>query len=538
MLGLASFAAQAQVTPPSWASVQRATGGAGDLNIGRKTVVAADGSQILGGVFEGTMTIGGTTLTAGAGDTHYFLAKFNPNGTLAWAGTADETSGDTDASLAVDPQGNVYIAGYFAGSITFGPLVINGPTDGSTDAFLVKLDPQGVPLWYKTGGISNGDAYVGGVATDAAGNVYVSGDYSGQISFGGGAANQLVSGNSNVFLYKFSATGTPAWARQGGGTNGDFNYDLAADAAGNTYLTGSMRGTAVFGNVTLNTANTDEDIYAVKYNPSGTALWAQRTGSAADDNANTIAVDAAGNVVVGGYANDRQVGTSFESDAFLARFDAQGNPMWTETITPSTGGEYGISGVAFDNRGGLYAIGAFAGTLTLDGNTLTAADETPFIARYDGQGRAIWLNAPTGATVDDQSVFFDVTTDAAGNAYVAGGALGNISFGPIASPGTGIGAFLAKLNAGGTITAARSRTTELALGVYPNPAAERATLQLPQGGGQLTMSDALGRTVRQQALPATAGTHEVSLAGLQPGLYQLRATLGNGQVATARLTVR
>lgn len=539
VLGLVGFSGQAQVAAPTWASVQRVTSSPDpeNLSVGWKVVVAPDGSQFFYGQFTGSVTIGGTTLTAGPEDNQFFLAKLNPAGTLAWVRQGEEVSGDSESALAVDAAGNVYLAGFFGRRFSFGSVVFTSAT-GVTDSFLLKLDPQGETVWSKTGGVTNGNAYVGGVATDAAGNVYISGDFMGQLDFGGGAATQLTSNDSNIFLYKFSSSGAPVWARQAGGLSGDSNYDLAADAAGNTYLTGSIRGSATFGSVALNATTTDEDLYVAKFDAQGTALWAQRAGTTNDDQGQTIAADAAGTVAVGGYVNDIQVGPfEYESTAYLARFGAQGTLLWSRQIEPSVRGEYGIGGVAYDGRGGIYIVSSYIGELTLAGTTLTASEESPFVARYDGTGNAVWVGTTTHAAPSDESIFLDITTDAAGNAYLTGVVRGAVSFGSIATSGPNFSAVLAKLNTGGIITSTYPKVADLPLAAYPNPASERATVVLPHGGG-LVIVDALGRTVRTQALPTTAGTFEVPLAGLTSGMYQLRAILGNGRTAATRLTVR
>lgn len=540
-LSLVSFPGQAQVADPAWASVQRATSSTNDLSSGQKVVAAPDGSRFLYGQFEGSLTFGGTTLTAGAGESHFFLAKINPNGSLAWVRQAEEGSSTSQVSvtLAVDATGNVYLGGYFGVSYSLGSLVFTSAS-GRIEGFVVKLDPQGQPLWSKTAGVTNGDAYVGGLATDAAGNVYVSGDFVGTLDFGGGTANQLTTTTSSIFLYKFSPDGVPLWARQAGGIDNSFTHDLAADAAGNTYLTGRFIGSSTFGTITLNSpTGEDADLYVAKFDTQGSLVWAQRAGTDSDDLGLAIAVDAAGMVAVGGYVNRIQPAASPEEHtAYLARFGPDGTPLWSRQITPSVAAGYKISGMAYDGRGGLYVVSSYSGTLTLGATTLTASRISPFVARYDGQGNALWVGITTPSAPADRSFFLDVSIDAAGNAYLTGGVQGNVSFGPVATTGPNDAAFEAKLTGGGTITSTRSKAANLPLAAYPNPASERATLVLPHGGGQLAIIDALGRTVRTQALPTAAGTCPVSLAGLMPGMYYLRAMLGNGQAAATRLLVR
>ncbi|QHJ09235.1 SBBP repeat-containing protein [Hymenobacter busanensis] len=543
-LGFAALSTQAQVAAPTWASVVRAnsSSGANDGSRANEIAVAPDGSQYVCGVFEGTFTIGSTTLAAGAGNGHLFLVKLNPNGTVAWARQANTTSGDTDVSVAVDPAGNAYLTGYFSGSLSFpGAPGTLTTANGVTDAYVAKLDSQGNLLWAIPGGVTGGNsAYATGIAADASGNVYVSGDFAGSIGFGG--ASTVSASNSDVFLCKLSATnGAQVWIRKGGSNGSDFGYALTTDAAGNPYLGGVIRQpAAIFGSVTLPAgtgAVNDEDIFVAKFDPQGNTVWAQRAGTANNDGVSDVAVDASGNVAITGYVNGVFTSTSDASEIYVARFSATGAPQWSRRIVPTAPDYYQGQGVAFDNRGGLYVTGYFESSVTFGTTTLTANTQDVFVVRYDGLGNAIWANRAGGTTANDAAIAFDVATDAGGNAYLAGGVLGTVSFGSVASTGTGIGFFVSKLNAGGTITATRA-AADVALQTYPNPADDYTKLALPAGGGRLALTDALGRTVREQTLPQAAGTYRVALAGLAPGLYHLRATLGNGQTAVSRVTVR
>ncbi|MBD2768725.1 hypothetical protein IC235_12595 [Hymenobacter sp. BT664] len=383
------------------------------------------------------------------------------------------------------------------------------------------------------------------LTTDAAGNVYASGRFNGAMRFGSEAENQLVAsrGTSNVFLYKFSPSGTILWARKAGGTGSASASDVAIDAAGNTYLTGDFMGSATFGTITLNAASaTDRDLYVAKFDPRGIVIWAQRVGTTNNDSGNAIAVDAAGRVAVGGFINKRVVSSSYESTAYLACYGADGTPLWSREITPSLPGDYSVPDVAFDGRGGLYAIGDYQGTLTLGSTPLPlASKQSAFVARYTGEGTAQWAGAgiAEGTGSDDLCHFDRIGTDVAGNAYLFGSARGDVSFGSLnVVGGTNRNIIEAKLNSGSVLAAARTPEATLTLTVYPNPASDQVTLVLPHGGGELTITDGLGRRVRTQVLPAVAGAIELGLGGLAPGLYHLRARLGNGQTAATQLLVR
>ncbi|WP_165370466.1 T9SS type A sorting domain-containing protein, partial [Hymenobacter persicinus] len=272
----------------------------------------------------------------------------------------------------------------------------------------------------------------------------------------------------------------------------------------------------------------------------GNVLWARRTGGVNYDRGTALAVDAAtGSVAVAGAADYTFDINSSQSSIYVARYSDQGVLAWERKITPTEPDLYSGYGVAFDNRGGLYMTGDFQGNVTFGPTTLTAAEQDMYAVRFDSRGNAVWADRVGGSNTNfGAAIGLAVNTDPSGNAYFAGAVLGTVNFGSIVSQGNSVDMFVAKLNAGGTLTAARGAVAELPLSVYPNPAAGRATLVLPAGGGRLVLSDVLGRPVREQALPAVAGPCPVELTGLTPGLYLLRATLGNGQTASARLTVR
>jgi hypothetical protein len=136
------------------------------------------------------------------------------------------------------------------------------------------------------------------------------------------------------------------------------------------------------------------------------------------------------------------------------------------------------------------------------------------------------------------AIGFGLAADPSGNVFVAGAVLGNFQLGSLPVSTGGINAFIARLSAGGVLATTRAAAGSVALHAFPNPATGSTTLNLPAGGGQLVLTDALGRTVREQTLPTAAGPCSVSLDGLAPGIYQLRATLNTGSVAHAQVQVR
>jgi gliding motility-associated-like protein len=183
-------------------------------------------------------------------------------------------------SISGDIAGDIYVTGYFAYQITFGAYTLMSGSPSTI--FVVKYDASGNSLWAKSAGNGNGDvAY--SVATDAFGNAYVTGAFtSSSITFG--TYTLLNAGGTNVFLVKYDASGNVLWARSAGGTKDDEGYCLAADVLGNIYLSGGFTSSSItFGSITLPfPAGGIDPMVIVKYDSAGTALCASALPSGGD----------------------------------------------------------------------------------------------------------------------------------------------------------------------------------------------------------------------------------------------------------------
>ncbi len=180
---------------------------------------------------DGTTTIVGWTdvdLTDGApGLTDAFVAQYSSIGDLNWVRQFGTPEIDEAYAVAIDPQGNVYVAGSSFGDI-------DGPRSGNTDAFLAKYLPGGQLEWLAGYG-SEADDLALGIALDAFGNIYVSGASTGTL----GGQNL---GAYDGYLIKFSATAEIGWAQQFGGADNDYAQDVAADAADRVFVVGADNG--------------------------------------------------------------------------------------------------------------------------------------------------------------------------------------------------------------------------------------------------------------------------------------------------------
>jgi Carboxypeptidase regulatory-like domain len=254
----------------------------------------AAGNVLVTGTFEGTVDFGGGPLTS-AGSLNIFVAKLDAGGNHLWSRRFGEAA--IFQSSAVDAQGNVLVTGHFVGTMDFGggPLTTIGSSgDVFGDVFVAKLDADGNHLWSRRFGDERMEqAY--SIAADATGNVLITGIFDSMVDFGGGPLT-----NGGIFVAKLDAGGNHLWSRR---VNNTFphNMSISDDAAGNVLLTGSFLGTVDFGGGPLTNIDMyNRDIFVAKLDAGGSHLWSRRFGDELEQNANSIVVDAAGNVLVTG----------------------------------------------------------------------------------------------------------------------------------------------------------------------------------------------------------------------------------------------
>lgn len=202
--------------------------------------VATDprGNIYVQGVFRDTADWGGPPLTAhGGSDNDIVLAKYDVNGDPLWSKNFGNAFNDVAGGLAVDPAGNITMAGSFDKSISFG-AGDDHTSLGESDAFVARFTTDGALQWARTYGAEREDiAY--GVATDGAGNSVAVGWFQGSVDFGKGS---LVSaGNKDIFAIKLDAAGGLVWAQRWGDRDHDQGRAVAIDDKGAAVAVGIFR---------------------------------------------------------------------------------------------------------------------------------------------------------------------------------------------------------------------------------------------------------------------------------------------------------
>jgi hypothetical protein len=398
--------------------------------------------------------------------TNAFVAKYVDQGTGAANGWAvSSTNGNANSNYSVAVAGNrVYTTLNTIGIVLLG---LNPNLRGPIDAAVLTSLSTSTGAWLTTAWpIQKGASHVAAVTTDASGNVFVVGNYTGQIAFGNTA---LCSKNSqNIFLAKWSPTAnTWLWATTVGDSYLDYAQDVAVSGS-NVYITGTFR----FGNDmqaagTTLTSQGGQEIFIAKYVDNGTTFtdgWAIAVGGPDDDESHSLTVQGSSVYLAGTYtarfAGVVIAGTSLaaagRTNAFVAKYIDQGSTVgngWAATTAIGTGYAYGM-GVAVHNAS-VYLVGhATGGTVQVAGTNLPSQGGMDvFLAKYVDQGLSYtngWA-VRGGSNGEDYSAHVAVHDS---SVYVSGHAPSTATFAGTTLEGSGnADVFLAKYVDQGTSVA-------------------------------------------------------------------------------------
>lgn len=350
-----------------------------------------------------------------------------------WAQKAGGNLGDVGQAIATDEDGNVYVTGYFRSSfINFGSITLF--LSGDYNIFLVKYDPDGNVLWAKSSSsTSTSIAYnnSNGISITASGDIYIAGLFqSTTITFGSTTLTNSVNGTGDIFIAKYDATGNALWALKAGGLLEDGALSIANDNDGNAYVSGFFRSPSIsFGSITLSNLGSaaTSDLFILKCDGSGNAIWAHETGGSNDEFSNDIATDQNGHVYITGEYLSASISfgsitlnnvSTGKPDLFLTKFDAAGNVIWAK-MAGGQNYDYGM-GIAADTADNVFITGYFNFNATFDNLVLysNANSEDVFIAKYDSSGSVLWVTNGSGSAADYS---YKIALDAEGNAFITGG---------------------------------------------------------------------------------------------------------------------
>ena len=327
----------------------------------------------------------------------------------------------------------------------------DGAGNGNTGGELRMEGDIGYGWVVTSGGSGRDEGAV--VGLDESGNVTVVGTFSGTVDFDGrgGGLNLTARGGRDVYVMKRDGAGGLLWAKSFGGAGTDEVRAMTQDGAGNIYLVGSFTGQVDFdpgaGVKTLG-ANGGTDVYILKLQVNGELVWAKTLGGAAHEQATAVAVNAAGEVYVGGFFSgemdfDAGPGVSAltaggQTDGFVAKFAADGELVWAKAQVPAEGHRQALTrSLGLDGAGNVYAVTvSLPAVATFDpaqgsGGLVVQPGMQSVLTKLDGQGSVGWTQRWSGSGGVMGS---SVAVSGAGELTVVGSFRGTVDF----DPGAGV----------------------------------------------------------------------------------------------------
>ncbi|MFC5455334.1 SBBP repeat-containing protein [Prosthecobacter fluviatilis] len=337
--------------------------------------------------------------------------------TFEWVAGGGGAKSDKTRAVTFDREGNVFMAGETTDDGTFGDQKRTGL--GSTDFFLTKLSKDGKFLWVRSLGGSLVDRGYG-VATDAAGNAYVTGHYQ---STDAQANGQTLpnAGDYDIFIAKYDTKGALIWIKTAGGKGYDYGHGIVVDSKGDIVVTGAVAGEAKFGDVTVNAGSTTRPIFCAKYDAAGNLKWVKTTGGKFSGSGHGLGVDGTDSIYIGGSGGGTGTmdGVALDSKAqagVVLKLTPAGEAVWAAFLpgVPSAG----FHEIAVDTAGRTWCAGMFKGVLNGGPAHSTGdKDNDGVLAHFSPEGKLVWSHVLQGPATD---YCLGVATDNTGRCFVTG----------------------------------------------------------------------------------------------------------------------
>jgi hypothetical protein len=397
----------------------------------KANAVDAAGNTYVTGILYGSMDLDpgvdrpdGSDILTPPGSASAYIAKYAPDNTLIWARQVGSDylrlvnandPFEQGRDIAVDDSGNVYVTGDYVGQVTLGSTTL--PGSGSTNVFVTKLDPDGNFLWAQSWGGASTREFGNSIAVDGAGNVVSAGFSANLTSNGAWWANGFE-------IHRYSASGTPSWSVRYANPGGIAD-SVATDTAGNIYVSGSFNGTLDFNPHPRKTyyvsgaggysGGQAYNGFVLKLTSSGAFGWVSpfiaRTGEQAGSAiyAQTLALDAGGNVIVGGsYRGQVDIDPNSKKDRRLPNISASGNDGYVAKLSPAGAllwapplGGGTVWDLAVDSSGGVYAAGDFHNEFVPGGglpSVTSQGSSDVFLAKLTASGSVDWVSTFGGTS--------------------------------------------------------------------------------------------------------------------------------------------
>jgi len=444
-----------------------------------------DGGNSVVQTSDGGFAVAGLTGSYGAGSYDFFLVKFSSTGTYEWSRAVGGTSDDDGWSVVQTSDGGFAVAGM---TRSYGA--------GSGDLLLVKFNASGSVLWSRA---------VGGTSVDVGGSVVQTSDSGFAVagftySYGAGTPDYC-----NLFLVKFSSTGTVEWSRAVGGTSYDVGYSVVETSDG---------GLAVAGLTYSYGAGSPDypNLFLVKFTSTGSVEWSRAVGgTTSDDYGFSVVQTSDGGLAIAGYTRSFGAG---DWDFFLVKFTAIGTVEWSRAVG-GTSSDYGTSVVQTSDGGFAVAGETYSyGAGTPDSSNL-------LLVKFDSEGNSCIGEAvsPT-VTIASPSVASPSPSVASPSPTVT----------DVSPTVTVVSPTVTEICTDDIIETV-IKPAEFEISVSPNPFNSSCAISAPKGA-KIEIFDVEGKKIMELSNGQRIWTPNKEIGS---GIYLVKATTKNGQSATKRI---
>lgn len=304
--------------------------------------------------------------------------------------------------------------------------------------------------WAKqASGIS--DDHVKGMDVDDFGNSFITGIFRDSISFD--ATTLISTGGLTIFLAKYDMNGILLWAKIAARDSAIILNSISVDKQGNISIVGHFYQSAIFGNSTTTTLNSNGsfDVFVARYDTGGNLLWAKSAGTIGYDYGSGVSTDGNGNTFITGEYHITAYQFS-SSKIFISKYDSLGNNVWTKLSLDNISTDLG-GGIQTDSNGTSYITGQFFQTLKFDSSIVLTSgnpESNIYIAKFNNNGQNIWLQKAGAGAGYCGGTSIDI--DKNGNSFIIGFFHGTILFDSISisgSFGNGLEVFITKCDSSG-----------------------------------------------------------------------------------------
>ncbi|AUX46988.1 uncharacterized protein SOCE26_084990 [Sorangium cellulosum] len=360
-----------------------------------------------------------------------------------WSALFGDAGPQLGDAVAVDASGNVIVATSFAGTFSIGGSELSA---ASIELLLAKLGPTGEPIWAKQLNLGS-NPRVGGVVTDARGNIVVGASGDGVLDTGRGAVD------AENLVIKLDPDGEILWARGFGGRSGFQAPRLAVFGGGQIVVGGRFSSSIPFEKITLTSAGLF-DIFLVLLNGDGVDLQRASYGGAENEWINALAVDGSSAYITGYFSGSLALGSAVhpappegKSGMFVASVDVVSNTSlrWSKAFYAR---DLLATSIAVHPQVGVFLAGTFGEPMRFDPTVAEELEpqgsESAYLVKLSTEGAHAFSRRFGDFDALNHSA---VAVDADGHAVLAIEGVGTADFGgdPLSSSGSR-DVFLGKLD--------------------------------------------------------------------------------------------